>query len=46
MAQKIVAARTIKINRTTALRASLEHYCRDPEGEPRSWMEWERDWPR
>ena len=46
MARKIVAARTTKINRATAAPpASLEHYCRDLDGWPRSWMGWEKDLP-
>jgi hypothetical protein len=43
MVRKRVAAKTSKINRTTpTASSSLERYCRDPEGWPRSWMEWEK----
>jgi len=39
MKWKLVRARTTKINRTTtAPRHGLEHYCRDLNGWPRSWM--------
>ena len=46
MARKIVAARTTKINRSAAApTALLEHYCRDLNGWPRSWMGLEKDLP-
>ena len=46
MKWKIVTARTTKITRaTTAARHDLEHYCRDLNGWPRSWMGLERDLP-
>ena len=46
MARKIVAARTTKINRPAAApTARLEHYCRDLNGWPRSWMGLEEDLP-
>lgn len=39
-------ARTTKIDRTaTAPRYGLEHYCRDLNGWPRSWMGLEKDLP-
>ena len=39
-------ARTTKINRaTSAPRHDLEHYCRDLNGWPRSWMGLEKDLP-
>src|SRR5580692_3840937 len=39
-------ARTTNINRATALpRHHLEHYCRDLNGWPRSWMGLEKDLP-
>ena len=35
-----------KINRTTLdSSSSLERYCRDLDGWPRSWMGWEKDLP-
>src|ERR1017187_9512294 len=41
-----VRARTTKINRaTTAPRHGLEHYYRDLNGWPRSWMGLEKDLP-
>src|SRR5580700_3525763 len=44
MVRKRVAARTTKINRATpAPPATLEHYCRDLNGWPRSWMGLEKD---
>jgi hypothetical protein len=43
MKWKIAAARTTKINRATAPRHDLEHYCRDLNGWPRSWMGLEKD---
>src|ERR1700704_6489764 len=46
MKWKIVRARTTKITRaTTAARHDLEHYCRDLDGWPRSWMGLEKDLP-
>ena len=44
MKWKMVKARTPKINRTAITpRHSLEHYCRDLNGWPRSWMGLEND---
>jgi hypothetical protein len=41
-----VKARTTKINRAaTRPRHDLEHYCRDLNGWPRSWMGLEKDLP-
>ena len=46
MKWKIVKARTSKINRAPAApRHDLEHYCRDLNGWPRSWMGLEEDLP-
>ena len=46
MVRKAATAKTSKINRTTpTASSSLERYCRDPEGWPRSWMGWEKDLP-
>src|SRR6266576_4679177 len=45
MKWKIAAARTTKINRATAPRHDLEHYCRNLNGWPRSWMGLEKDLP-
>ena len=46
MKWKIVRARTIKINRAASTpRHGLEHYCRDLNGWPRSWMGLEKDLP-
>src|SRR5438270_1026846 len=46
MKWKIVRARTTKITRaTTVARHDLEHYCRDLNGWPRSWMGLEKDLP-
>src|SRR6266853_1113566 len=45
MKWKIAAARTTKINRATAPRHDLAHYCRDLNGWPRSWMGLEKDLP-
>jgi hypothetical protein len=46
MREKLVKARTSKINRATAApRHNLEHYCRDLNGWPRSWMGLEKDLP-
>jgi len=42
----MVKARTPKINRTAITPGySLEHYCRDLSGWPRSWMGLEKDLP-
>ena len=39
-------ARTTKINRAASLpRHGIEHYCRDLNGWPRSWMGFEKDLP-
>jgi hypothetical protein len=44
MKWKRVKARTTKINRAApSLRHDLEHYCRDLNGWPRSWMGLEKD---
>jgi hypothetical protein len=41
-----IVARTTKITRApTAPRHDLEHYCRDLNGWPRSWMGLEKDLP-
>src|SRR5207248_8794027 len=45
MKWKIAAARTTKINRATAPRHDLEHYCRNLDRWPRSWMGLEKDLP-
>src|ERR1700692_4319212 len=46
MKWKIMKARTTKINRAaSAPRRDLEHYCRDLNGWPRSWMGLEKDLP-
>ena len=46
MKWKLVKARTTKINRTAPWpRHDLEHYCRDLNGWPRSWMGLEKDLP-
>jgi hypothetical protein len=46
MKWKIVKARTTKINRATSAPCrDLEHYCRDLNGWPRSWMGLEKDLP-
>ena len=46
MKWKKVATRTTKINRAPAApRHDLEHYCRDLNGWPRSWMGLEKDLP-
>src|SRR5229473_2867352 len=47
MKWKIVRARTTKITRvtTTAAHRHLEHYCRDLNSWPRSWMGLEADLP-
>ena len=38
-------ARTTKLSRATAPRRNLEHYCRDLNGWPRSWMGMDKDLP-
>jgi hypothetical protein len=38
-------ARITKINRAASPRHDLEHYCRDLNGWPRSWMGLEKDLP-
>jgi hypothetical protein len=44
MRWKKTTAKTTKINRApTMLRHELEHYCRDLNGWPRSWMGLEKD---
>jgi hypothetical protein len=46
MKWKTAIARTPRINRTAlAPRHNLEHYCRDLDGWPRSWMGLEKDLP-
>ena len=46
MKWKLATARTTKINRAaTAPRRDLEHYCRDVNGWPHSWMGLEKDLP-
>jgi hypothetical protein len=46
MKWKWTTARTTKINRAaTQPRHDLEHYCRDLNGWPRSWMGLEKDLP-
>jgi len=46
MKWKPVTARTTKIDRTPAApHHGLEHYCRDLNGWPRSWMGLEKDLP-
>ena len=46
MKWKMAIARTPTINRTTpAPRHGVEHYCRDLNGWPRSWMGLEKDLP-
>ena len=46
MKWKLVRTRTTKINRAaTSPRHDLEHYCRDLNGWPRSWMGLEKDLP-
>src|SRR5262249_28486931 len=46
MKWKLATAKTTKINRAaTAPRHALEHYCRDLNGWPRSWMGLEKDLP-
>ena len=46
MKWKLVKARTTKVNRAAAPRHDVEHYCRDLNGWPRSWMGLEKDTPR
>jgi hypothetical protein len=47
MKWEIVKVRTTKINRATSTpRRDLEHYCRDLNGWPRSWMRLKKDLPR
>src|SRR5213596_1481735 len=44
MKWKLLRARSIRINRAPAApRHALEHYCRDLNGWPRSWMGLEKD---
>src|ERR1700722_19255491 len=45
MKWKTTPARTTKINRAAAPRYGLEHYCRDLNGWPSSWMGLEKDLP-
>src|SRR5216683_2633615 len=46
MKWKLLRARTTRINRAPAApRHGLEHYCRDLNGWPRSWMGLEKDLP-
>ena len=46
MKGKMATVRTTKINRAApSLRHDLEHYCRDLNGWPRSWMGLEKDLP-
>src|SRR6202049_4517050 len=46
MKWKLLRSRTTRINRAPAPpRHSLEHYCRDLNGWPRSWMGLEKDLP-
>ena len=46
MKWKMATARTTKINRAAASpRHDLEHYCRDLNSWPRSWMGLEKDVP-
>jgi len=45
MKWKMATAKTTKIHRATAPRHGLEHYCRDLNGWPRSWMGLEKDLP-
>jgi hypothetical protein len=46
MKWKLLRARTPRINRAPAApRHELEHYCRDLNGWPRSWMGLENDLP-
>src|SRR5687767_801522 len=43
MKWKMATAKTTKIDRATAPRHGLEHYCRDLNSWPRSWMGLEKD---
>jgi len=46
MKWKLVKAKTTKVNRAAARpRHDLEHYCRDLNGWPSSWMGLEKDLP-
>ena len=45
MKWKLVRARTTKINRAPTPRHEVEHYCRDLNGWPRSWMGLDKDIP-
>ena len=45
MKWKLLRARTTRINRAPAPRHEMEHYCRDLNGWPRSWMGLEKDLP-
>ena len=46
MKWKLLRARTTRINHAPAApRHELEHYCRDLNGWPRSWMGLEKDLP-
>ena len=46
MGWKLVKAKNTKVNRAaTRSRHDLEHYCRDLNGWPRSWMGLEKDLP-
>src|SRR5215471_10446966 len=45
MRWKIENTRTPKVKRVAAVRHGLEHYCRDLNGWPQSWMGLEKDLP-
>src|SRR5215831_10116321 len=45
MRWKIENRRTTKVKRVAAVRHGLEHYCRDLNGWPHSWMGLEKDLP-
>ena len=45
MKWKVLKARTPRIKRTGTQRHDLEHYCRDLNGWPGSWMGLEKDLP-
>jgi hypothetical protein len=45
MKWKVPEARTPRIKRATTKRRDLDHYCRDLNGWPRSWMGVEKDLP-
>jgi len=45
MKWKVLKARTPRIKRTGTQRHDLEHYCRDLNGWPSSWMGLEKDLP-